>query len=96
MHVDKVVDVHVVRVVQVSEVQVVEEIFEIPQLLFVEKIVVILEVPSVQFSQTTGSLGIACAVQLLDQVVDMPVGVPTSAGGTVVAPQLQFIVEVMS
>ena len=50
---DKVVDVPVVRVLQLFQVQVVEVIFEIPQLLLVEKIVVM------GFSQTSESLGTA-------------------------------------
>ena len=70
IHVDKAVDVRVVLGVQVFQVQVVEELFDIPKLLLVEKIVVI---------QTSESLGTARVVQLLDHVVDMPVGVPISA-----------------
>ena len=44
-------------IVQVSQVHVVEEVFEIPQLLLVEKLVLIPEVLTVQFSQTCESLG---------------------------------------
>ena len=90
-------DVPAVQAVQVSQVQVVMTTVVIPQLHLVEKVVVIPDVQVVQVTQTSESLGTARGVQLLDQVVDMPVGVPTSAWqGTAEAPQLQFIVEVMS
>ena len=86
-------DVPVMRVVQVSRVQVVMMTVVIPQLHLVEKVVVI---PDVQVTQTSEKLGTARGVQLLDQFVDMPVGVPTSACGTVEAPQSQFILVVTS
>ena len=57
IHVDKPVDVPVVRVVQVSQVQVLEEVFKIPQLQLVEKLVVIPDVdgPVPQTSESLGS-----------------------------------------
>ena len=49
---------HGVRGLQVFQVQVVEELFEIPQLLLVEKIVVIPDFPTVRI-QTSETLGTA-------------------------------------
>ena len=68
----------------------------IPRLHPVEKSVVTPDVQVVQVTKTSESLGTARVVQLLDQFVDMPVGVPTSAWETVEVPQSQFIVVVMS
>ena len=59
---DKVDDVPGVRVMEVSQVQVVEETVVLPQFQLVEKIVVIPEV-------------LTLFVKFVDKVVDMPVGV---------------------
>ena len=75
----KVDDVPGVRVVQVSQVQVVEESVEFPQLLLVEKFVVCSEVLTFLFTQTFECLGTARGVQFLDKVVDVPVVVMTGA-----------------
>ena len=69
------VDIPVVRVTQVSQVQVVAEFFEFPQLQFVEEHVVF--PVAVQVSQTS--------LSLLGQGFDMPVGVPTSCEVSAVA-----------
>ena len=57
--------------------QVVHMTVGIPKLQLVETFALLPDVRMVLVTQTSQSLGTARMVQLLDQVVDMPVGVPT-------------------
>ena len=65
------------QVVRVPQVQAVMMTVGIPKLHLVENIAVCPDVQMVQVSLTSETLDTARTVQRLDQVVDMPVGVPT-------------------
>ena len=95
IHVDKVVDVPVVRVVQISQAQDVEVTVEIPQLQFVEKSL-FPEVPKVQFNQTFRSLGTAREVLFQTRSLKCPLvcNFLVCRQKTAEFPQVQFIVEV--